>query len=156
MDIKQKIEYLPVENLKVHPDNPRLIKDNQFKKLCESVKANPDYFETRPILANKDLVIFAGNMRWRAAKEVGLKEVPVAVMDIPEARQREIMIRDNRENGEWDWDKLANDFEIDELANWGLDDFDIKSMTKIDEPKEDDFDSKIETTNECPKCGYKW
>ena len=80
----QKIEYVKISKLKPHPDNPRLIKDGQFKKLCESIQANADYFEVRPILVNKEYVIFAGNMRFRAAKELGIKEVPVSVMDIPE------------------------------------------------------------------------
>ena len=86
----QKIEYVAIEKLKSHPNNPRLIKDNQFKVLCESIKNNPDYFETRPILCNKDMVIFAGNQRFSAAKEIGLKEVPCCIMDISEERQKEL------------------------------------------------------------------
>ncbi len=91
----QKIDYIPIDKLKTHPQNPRLIKDDNFKKLCASIKANPDYFETRPILANGEGVIFAGNMRFLAAKEIGMKEVPVAIMNISPERQREIMMRDN-------------------------------------------------------------
>lgn len=121
MEIKQKIKYLATESLKFHPDNPRLIKDQQFKTLCESIKTNPDYFETRPILCNKDLVVFAGNMRLRAALEIGLTEVPCAIMDIPEKRQREIMIRDNVQSGEWQSDILANNFDTGELIDWGID-----------------------------------
>lgn len=119
--MQTKIEYIGVDKLKSHPDNPRLIKDEQFKVLCESIKANPDYFETRPILANKDGVIFAGNMRFAAAKEIGLKEVPAVIMDIPEERQREIMIRDNISNGNYNFDTLANNFEFEELVGWGFD-----------------------------------
>lgn len=116
----QKIEYVPIDKLKTHPQNPRLIKDESFKKLCASIKANPDYFETRPILANAQGIIFAGNMRYLAAKEIGLKEVPVAIMNITPERQREIMMRDNISLGENDYDILSNTFGIQELADWGM------------------------------------
>ena len=120
----QKITYLSITKLKNHPKNPRLIKDDQFKRLCESISRNRDYFETRPILANKDMVIFAGNQRFRAAVELGMPEVPVAVMDIPVKRQEEIMMRDNRENGDWDWKKLA-DFDPQFLADVGFSDAEL-------------------------------
>lgn len=116
----QSIAYVPVEKLMTHPQNPRLIKDANFKKLCESIKVNPDYFETRPILANKDGVIFAGNMRYQAAKEIGMKEVPTAIMDISEDRQHEIMARDNISLGEYNFDVLGNTFNIEELTSWGM------------------------------------
>jgi len=149
----QKIEYIKIEKLKLHPRNPRRINKDQFRKLCESIKAHPDYFETRPILCNKDLIIFAGNMRYRAAKELGLKEVPCAIMDISEERQKEIMIRDNQENGEWDFDILGSDFKIDNLLKWGFDEKDLNYETN---PKEKEIDENLETTNKCPKCGYEW
>lgn len=116
----QSIVYVPVEKLSTHPQNPRLIKDVNFKKLCESIKANPDYFETRPILANKDGIIFAGNMRYLAAKETGMKEVPAAIMDITEDRQKEIMARDNISLGEYNFEVLSNTFGIEELTSWGI------------------------------------
>lgn len=117
----QVIQYIPISQLKVHPNNPRLIKDDDFKKLCQSIKDNPAYFETRPILCNKQMVIFAGNMRYRAAKELGLKEVPVSIMDISEDKERELMIRDNVQNGEWDAQLLSAHYGNDELKNWGVD-----------------------------------
>jgi DNA modification methylase len=101
------IEHIPTNSLKEHPDNPRVIKTGKFKDLCESIRRNLDYFETRPILANKDLVIFAGHMRWRAAQEIGLETVPCVIMDISDERQKEIMIRDNQSSGEWDNSKLS-------------------------------------------------
>jgi DNA modification methylase len=116
----QEIKYIDINLLKSHPNNPRVIKDRQFKVLCESIEKNKDYFEARPILCNKDMVIFAGNMRYRAAQKIGLKEVPVAIMDIPEERQKEIMIRDNRSNGEFNFDVLANNFDVNELMKLGF------------------------------------
>lgn len=103
----QTIQLIATEKLQEHPDNPRLIKTGKFKDLCESVRRNQDYFETRPILCNPQFVIFAGTMRWRAAKEIGMAEVPCVIMDISDERQREIMVRDNQSSGEWDVTKLA-------------------------------------------------
>lgn len=114
------IQYVSVDELKHHPQNPRQIDQDQFDILCESLRENKEYFETRPILANKDMVVFAGNMRLRAAKHIGMKEVPVAIMDISEKKQKEIMIRDNRQNGQWDWNMLANTFDNDELIRFGF------------------------------------
>lgn len=116
----QKIEYIDVEKLSVHPQNPRKIDEKQFEILCDSIRNNTEYFETRPILCNPQMIIFAGNMRFLAAKKIGLKQVPVAIMDIPEHKQKELMIRDNRQNGVWDFDMLANNFETKELTDLGF------------------------------------
>ena len=129
----QEIKYIPIGDLSLHPDNPRFIKDDQFEVLCKSIKANPDYFEARPILCNPAMVIFAGNMRYRAAKEIGLEKVPVAVMDISEEKQRELMIRDNVNNGNWDTEALANNWPIDKLEDWGFEfppEMDMRPNTK--------------------------
>ena len=152
----QKVEYIEINKLTSHSNNPRVIKDEQFKKLCKSIQDNKDYFETRPILVNKELIIFAGNMRWRAAKEVGMTEVPVSIMDISENRQKELMIRDNRENGEWDFDLLANNFEIDDLLEWGFDEKDLK-IDDIDfgniNGNENRKTSDRKQNVTCPDCG---
>ncbi len=114
-------KYIAIEKLILHPDNPRKIDDEQFAILCESIVKNSDYFETRPILCNKEMVVFAGNMRLRAAQKVGLKEVPVAIMDITPEKERELMIRDNVSNGEWDAELLPALFDNKELTEWGVD-----------------------------------
>lgn len=105
-------------------NNPRIIKDEQFEKLCQSIERNPDYFNARPlILSNRTgkLVIIAGNQRFEAAKHLKLKEVPTYLIEgLTEEREKEIIIRDNVNNGEWDHDVLANEFDIDELDDWGL------------------------------------
>ena len=117
----QKIEYTDVNKLKPCEQNPRQIKGNQFGILCKSIQDNKEYFETRPVLVNKDMVIFAGNMRWRAAKELGMKQIPVAILDVTKEKQRELMLRDNRSNGQWDWDILAS-FDMEELKDIGFED----------------------------------
>lgn len=121
--VKNTARYIPTSKMKLHPSNPRFIKDRDFDILCQSIQNNPDFFEARPLLCTPDLVVFAGNMRLRAAKALKLKHVPVIIMDVDEEKQRELMIRDNVNNGQWDTDALAAMFEIPELAAWGMPEF---------------------------------
>ena len=118
--VKHTARYITTSKIKLHPSNPRFIKDRDFDILCQSIQNNPDFFEARPLLCTPDLVVFAGNMRLRAAKALKLKYVPVIIMDVDEEKQRELMIRDNVNNGQWDTDALAAMFEIPELAAWGM------------------------------------
>lgn len=120
---KNAVQYVRTDKLKLHPNNPRFIKDRDFDILCESIQANPEFFEARPILCTPDMVVFAGNMRLRAARHLKQKTVPVIIMDITEEKARELMIRDNVNNGQWDTDALAEMFEIPELAAWGMPEF---------------------------------
>ena len=115
------VQLIPVERLKANQKNPRVINGEAFKRLCASLKEDPAYFEARPILANKDMVIFAGNQRFRAALEIGMKEVPVIVMDNPDLEAKR-MLRDNISAGDWDMEILANDFDTDFLREVGFSD----------------------------------
>jgi len=156
MQITQTIKYKNISELSTHPQNPRLIKNDQFKTLCDSIKANHDYFEARPILCNKEGVIFAGNMRYLAAKETGMTEVPVSVMDISEERQREIMIRDNISNGEYNWDLLSNNFTFQELLDWGFNKEELqRGFDLAIDPKEKD-DTLPEDVAEVASLGELW
>jgi DNA modification methylase len=110
-----------ISKVRVHPDNPRLIKDVKFKKLVQSIKDFPEMLEKRPIIVNKDLVCLGGNMRLKAAREAGLKEVWIDIADWLEEKQREFIIKDNSGFGEWDWDILANEWDQNKLNDWGLD-----------------------------------
>lgn len=112
---------LKVSEIKNNPNNPRLIKDDKFKKLVASIKEFPEMLDAREIVVNKDHIILGGNMRFKAAKEAGLKEVPVKIVDWSEDKQRQFVIKDNVSGGEWDWDILANEWDADELDEWGLD-----------------------------------
>jgi ParB-like chromosome segregation protein Spo0J len=117
-----KIEIIKLSKLKRNPANPRILKDDKFAKLTQSIKDFPQMLEIRPIVVNDDMVVLGGNMRLKACKEAGLKEVPVIkVNDLTEEQQREFIIKDNVGFGEWDWDLLANDWEIELLKDWGLD-----------------------------------
>ena len=126
-------KYLQLSKLKLHPNNPRTIKDESFKSLCKSIKDNKEYFEARPIICSNrtgENIIIAGNQRYRAAMEIGLKAVPTVILQkLTKAREKEIIIRDNISNGDWNFDILANDFELEDLKDWGVElpDFDINN-----------------------------
>lgn len=110
-----------LSEIKSNPNNPRIIKDDKFHKLVESIKTFPRMLEIRPIVVNKDMVVLGGNMRLRACKEAGLKKVPVIFADdLSEEQQREFIIKDNVGFGEWDWAMLANEWDYKELDDWGL------------------------------------
>jgi ParB-like chromosome segregation protein Spo0J len=111
-----------ISDVKLNPNNPRLIKDDKFKKLVQSIKEFPQMLELRPIVVNDDMIVLGGNMRLKACKEAGLKEVPVIkASDLSEEQQRAFIIKDNVGYGEWDWDMLANEWDEEELLEWGLD-----------------------------------
>jgi hypothetical protein len=115
------MQTVKISEVKVNPNNPRLIKDDKFKKLVQSVKDFPEMLKIRPIVVNKDMIILGGNMRFKACKEAGLKEVPIIITDLTEEQQKEFLIKDNVSGGEWDWDILANEWESEQLNEWGLD-----------------------------------
>jgi hypothetical protein len=111
-----------IYKLRKHPENPRVIKDVKFQLLVDSIKDFPEMLEKRPLVVNEDLQVLGGNMRLRAAQEAGLKEIWI---DVAEGwsieKQNEFIIKDNSSFGEWDWDRLANTWESDDLNNWALD-----------------------------------
>jgi ParB-like chromosome segregation protein Spo0J len=115
-----KINKLKISEIKLNPNNPRLIKDDKFAKLVQSIKDFPEMLDIRPIVVNSDMIILGGNMRFKACKEAGLKEVPVIVTDLTDEKQREFLIKDNVSGGEWDWD-LLQEWDSEQLEDWGLD-----------------------------------
>jgi ParB-like chromosome segregation protein Spo0J len=117
-----QIQTVKISEVKVNPNNPRLIKDDKFAKLVQSIKDLPQMLDIRPIVVNKDMIVLGGNMRLKACKEAGLKEVPIIVADnLTEEQEREFLIKDNTSGGEWDWQMIANDWDAEQLDAWGLD-----------------------------------
>ena len=117
-----KSQKVKISEVKINPSNPRLIRDDKFLKLVNSVKEFPEMLEIRPIVVNKDMMVLGGNMRLKACKEAGLKEVPVIIADnLTEQQQKEFLIKDNVSGGEWAWEILANEWEAEQLEEWGLD-----------------------------------
>ena len=129
-----------ITEIKSNPNNPRLIKDDKFKKLVQSIKDFPEMLDIRPIVVNADMVILGGNMRYKACKEAGLKSIPIIVSNLSEDKQKEFLIKDNTSGGEWDWDILANEWDVEQLDAWGLDvpSFEVDEVL---EATEDDFDT---------------
>ena len=130
---------LPIKALKPNPDNPRVIKDEKYRKLVQSIRDFPAMLEIRPIVVNADHVVLGGNMRLRACQDAGLKEVPVVLAaDLTPDQQREFIIKDNVGFGEWEWDALANDWDAAKLDAWGLDlpAFDAEPATGNTDPDE--------------------
>jgi hypothetical protein len=116
------ITTVKLSDIKPNPNNPRLIKDDKFHKLVESIKSFPKMLEIRPIVVNNDMIVLGGNMRLKACKEAGLKQVPIIrADDLTEDQQREFIIKDNVGFGEWDWEMIANEWDAEQIEEWGLD-----------------------------------
>ena len=136
-----------ISKIQENKKNPRIIKGYKFDKLVKSIKDFPKMMELRPIIVNDQNVILGGNMRYKAAVEAGLTEVfIVQAKDLTEKQQEEFIIKDNSSFGEWDWDLLANEWEVKELSDWGLDlpkiYFDEDVEPNIDK---DIFDHELDT-----------
>jgi hypothetical protein len=105
-----------------NPSNPRIIKDYKFKKLVKSIEDFPQMLELRPIVVDSNMVVLGGNMRLKACIAAGLKEVPIIIADqLTDIQKNEFIIKDNVGFGEWDWDQLANQWDVDLLSEWGMD-----------------------------------
>jgi site-specific DNA-methyltransferase (adenine-specific) len=134
---------VPISRVKANPNNPRIIKDEKFAKLVKSIQDFPDMLNKRPLVCYTDtdgqFVVLGGNMRLKAAKECKLKEIPIILADEWTAEQRaEFLIKDNVGFGEWDWEQLANEWDVQQLEDWGLDvpDFEGEEL----EAQEDDYE----------------
>jgi hypothetical protein len=111
-----------INEIKPNPYNPRIIKDDKFKKLVKSIQDFPQMLELRPIVIDENNIVLGGNMRLKACIEAGLTDVPVKqAKDLTEEQKKEFIVKDNVGYGEWDWSDLANNWETEELEEWGLD-----------------------------------
>jgi ParB-like chromosome segregation protein Spo0J len=116
------IQNVPINTVKANPNNPRIIKDDKFAKLVKSINEFPQMLNLRPIVVNDDMVVLGGNMRLKACKEAGLKEIPIIkASELTEQQQKEFIVKDNVGYGEWDWNDLANNWDAEQLQDWGLD-----------------------------------
>jgi ParB-like chromosome segregation protein Spo0J len=116
-----KVLKVKISEIKTNPKNPRLIKDDKFRKLVKSIQEFPQMLELRPIVVDENNIVLGGNMRLKACIEVGLKEVfIVKAEDLTEQQKDEFIVKDNVGFGEWDWDILANEWDSELLNDWGL------------------------------------
>lgn len=120
------IKTVKITEVKPNPKNPRVIRDNKFQKLVKSIEEFPDMLNKRPLIVFTDVdgkyCVLGGNMRLKALNELKYKEVPVMLADEwTEEQKAEFLIKDNVGFGEWDWDSLANEWDVEKLEDWGLD-----------------------------------
>jgi hypothetical protein len=134
MTNKNEITEVKVGEIKANPNNPRIIKDDKFKKLVKSIQDFPEMLKLRPIVVNDDMVVLGGNMRLKACKEAGLKMIPIIkAKELSDQQQKEFIIKDNIGYGEWEWESLANQWEAEYLNEWGL------NVPNFDIPKDLDY-----------------
>jgi hypothetical protein len=116
---------MKLSKLKGNPNNPRIIKDDKFKKLVKSISEFPKMMALRPIVVDENFIVQGGNMRLKALQEIGFKDIPdewvKQVKDLSEDEKKQFIIKDNVGFGEWDWDDLANNWDAEQLTEWGLD-----------------------------------
>jgi len=141
------MKLIPIKDIKPNPNNPRVIKDEKFAKLVQSIKDLPEMAEVRPVVVNTDMVVLGGNMRLKAMREAGWKEVPIEVVDWDEDKQRQFIIKDNVSGGEWDWEMLANQWDVEQLEEWGLDIPAFDDLKEL-EAEEDDYEIPDEITTD--------
>ncbi len=136
-----KAEVVKISEVKSNPNNPRIIKDDNFKKLVNSIKEFPKMLKIRPIVVNDDMIVLGGNMRLKACKEAGLKEVPIIrAGELTEDEQRQFIIKDNVSGGEWDWEMLVNDWDTEKLEEWGLEVVNWSAGMDVNGMTDDDVD----------------
>lgn len=131
-----------IQEVRLNEENPRYIKDHKFEKLVKSIKEFPQMLDLRPIVVNQDMIVLGGNMRLRACREAGLTEVPIIYADnLTEEQQKEFVIKDNSSFGEWDWDILANEWDTEQLIDWGMDIPDDWAVDEVLEAEEDNYEA---------------
>lgn len=117
-----KIEKVHISKVSLNDENPRIIKDDKFKKLVKSIQDFPQMLEIRPIVVDEGMMILGGNMRYQACKEAGMDYIYIIrAENLTSEQKREFVIKDNASFGEWDWDILANEWNSEELDGWGID-----------------------------------
>ena len=143
-----------IKEIKSNPNNPRIIKDEKFAKLKKSISEFPKMMELRPMVVNSENIVLGGNMRLKALKELGYKDIPdnwvKRADELTEDETRRFIIADNVGFGEHDWDLLANEWDSVELEDWGLEGFPFED-NDYTEPKDlsDDLKETFEVIVEC-------
>jgi ParB-like chromosome segregation protein Spo0J len=139
---------MKLSKLKGNPSNPRIIKDDKFKKLVKSINDFPKMMALRPIVVDENFIVQGGNMRLKALQEIGFKDIPdewvKQVADLNEDEKKQFIIKDNVGFGAWDWDELANNWDAEQLTDWGLDIPNFEPSQNIDIEDEEKQSFKIE------------
>lgn len=128
-----------IKDIKANPNNPRVIRDEQFKKLVKSIQEFPEMLSVRKLVCTPDMVVLGGNMRLKALQSAGIKEIDVEIVDWDEQKQKEFIIKDNVSFGEWNHEQLANEWDTIELQEWGLElpvNVDVETLDAVDDEYE--------------------
>lgn len=110
---------IKIDHLKELENNPRLVNDGKLEQIKKSLKEFPKMLELRPIVINKQNQILGGNLRWRAAKELGWQEIDCVVLEDAD-KEYEFLIKDNLSYGDWNWSSLVEDYKSNILVDWGV------------------------------------
>lgn len=144
------IDTIDIEQVKLNPINPRTIKDDKFKKLVKSIKEFPEMLKIRPIVVDDDMVVLGGNMRLKACKEAGLKEVHIIkASKLTEEQKKEFILKDNQSFGDWD-NKLLSTWDKDLLLNSGFEEFEMIDIFGIN-GMDSKFTKSLEGSNFNPE-----
>lgn len=150
-----------ITKIKFNPNNPRVIKDDKFHKLVTSIKEFPQMMELRPIILDENNMVLGGNMRLRACKDIGIKDVHIQIFTREHAKQAnvssglnktykeycdEFIIKDNASFGDWDWVMLATEWSVDKLDNWGVGNYEM--FSDGEKPLDEDWASVFEQKND--------
>ena len=135
---------MKLKDIKPNPNNPRVLRDEKFQKLKQSITEFPKMLSLRPMVIDENNVVLGGNMRLRALQELGFTDIDEAWVkrssDLTEDEKNRFIIADNVAFGEWDWDTLANDWEVVDLEAWGLEiPFYDEEVKEEQSKEEDDF-----------------
>jgi DNA modification methylase len=134
---------MKLKDIKPNPNNPRVLRDDKFQKLKQSITEFPKMLSLRPMVIDENNVVLGGNMRLRALQELGFTDIDEAWVkrssDLTEEEKKRFIIADNVAFGEWDWDTLANDWEVVDLEAWGLDIPQFDTVEEL-EASEDDYE----------------
>lgn len=142
--IKKQVK---ISEVKPNPENPRLIKDHKFKQLVKSIQEFPEMLGLREVVVDENMVILGGNMRYKACVEAGLKKIDVVIFaGLTDEQKKEFIIKDNVNYGVWDWDILANNYDTNDLTDWGLNVWNPK-ISEIDAADENESVSEGNDTN---------
>jgi ParB-like chromosome segregation protein Spo0J len=137
---------MKLKDIKPNPNNPRVLRDDKFQKLKQSITEFPKMLSLRPMVIDENNVVLGGNMRLRALQELGFNDIDEAWVkrssDLTEEEKKRFIIADNVAFGEWDWDTLANDWEVVDLEAWGLD---IPQFDTVEEQEMEDLSDKIKS-----------
>ena len=131
---------MKLKDIKPNPNNPRVLRDDKFQKLKKSIQEFPKMLSLRPIVIDENNIVLGGNMRLRALQDLGFTDLDDSCVkyanDLTEEEKQRFIIADNVAFGEWDWDTLANDWDVVDLEAWGLE------IPQFDERGQIDYSDK--------------